>query len=40
MTASAALIVAGYAVMVWQLGVWGLLAAVAHIGILLLFVKR
>ena len=33
-------IVGGYAVMVLLFGGWGLLAAAAHIGVLLLFVRR
>lgn len=33
-------IIGGYAVMAGLFGVWGLLAAAAHIGALLLFVPR
>lgn len=40
MSWSAALILCGYALMVWQFGPWGLLAALAHVGVLLLFVRR
>lgn len=40
MSWSAVLILGGYVALVWQFGVVGLLAAVAHIAILALFVKR
>lgn len=33
-------IIGGYVAMVWLLGVWGLVAAAAHIGVLLLCAKR
>lgn len=40
MSLSTAAIVGGYTVMVWQFGAWGLAAAAAHVGVLLLFVRR
>lgn len=40
MTWATAAIVGGYAVMVWQFGAWGLVAAAAHVGVLALFVRR
>jgi hypothetical protein len=33
-------IAAGYATLVWALGWWGLLAAVVHIGIIVLAIPR
>lgn len=40
MTAMAVLILAGYVALVALWGWWGLLAAAAHIGVLLLTVRR
>jgi hypothetical protein len=37
---SGLLILAGYAVLIWVSGWWGVLAGCAHIGIMLLAVKR
>lgn len=40
MTLSAAVILAGYGVLVWQFGAWGLLAVVAHVLVLLACIPR
>lgn len=40
MKASAWLIAAGYGLLVWQFGVWGLLAAAAHLAVLGVTARR